>query len=96
MGLGTFVFLQVLYDQYISAKEWYVWNQVIFAICFILCMKIVMFIYWLTGVVDLSLFFLFLDGDEADRNPDTLKSEISLVHEIALKRNMHISFEVNS
>ena len=39
-------------------------------------------------------YLFILDGDDADKNPDTLKSEISLVHEIALKRNMHISFEV--
>ena len=41
-----------------------------------------------------SVMFVLADSDEEDDDQDPLKSEISLVHEIALKRNLHVNFEV--
>lgn len=36
------------------------------------------------------------DGGEAENHPDDLKSEISLVHEIGIKRGVPVDFEVSA
>lgn len=40
-------------------------------------------------------FVLCFVLDESEESKDELKSEISLVHEIALKRSLSVSFEVS-
>jgi len=61
-----------------------------------------MWIYWIrcnrSHVVGLFCVLPFQCSEEkkeTEENSDASKSEISLVYEIALKRNLPVSFEVN-